>query len=180
MTTLSASTEWLAAREAIREAIYFYCTAIDRRQYDRLGEIFHAEATIRVGAYEGLVQPFIDSLASRNANVLRAVHMIGNVRIEALGPSAAFAESYCLAVQQFPPEPPAETGIDRVLRLRYADHFTAAADGWKIAHRLIVVDHASAPTPAASESVFTGPQGAPGADDPAVRMRAALVATHAG
>lgn len=162
---------WLSAIEEIRAALYRYCAAIDRGQYQWMDQVFHADAVLQIGPYEGAPAAFVDMLRSRHDSVSRAVHSLGNITIERVDEAHAFTESYCLAVEQMAGP---EGDFDRTVRLRYADVFELRGGAWKIARRVAVVDHAMAPVPSATAQQFRGPQAARDDSDPAIQLRRSL------
>lgn len=163
--------EWLLTCEEIRQAVYRYCAAIDRQEYQWMEQVFHPDATMTVGPYDGDAAAFFRTLQAR-VPAVRASHMIGNILFEPIVDDLVFVESYGLAVEQVADD--AGNNIDRVVRLRYCDAFRRRDGVWKVEHRTIVVDHAMAPTPSATEVQFRGPQGTRDRDDPAMKMRAML------
>lgn len=163
----------LAAREQIRDALNWYCRAIDRRQYHWLFKAFHEGGVIRSGAYHGDIAGFPALLAERHTRVPRAAHMMGNILFDFIDDAHAFVESYCLAVEEFVPED-GQGALNRVVRIRYADEFEMRAGVWKIAKRAIVVDHAMAPQPVGEAGFFKGPMGTRDINDPVLQQRIAL------
>jgi hypothetical protein len=170
--------ERLAAGEAIRDRIYLICTALDRAQPERLADAFHSDATIVVGNYSGGIPGFIDVIRARRDSIVRAVHMIGNVAIRLPAPDRAFVESYCQAVEEVYSSAGDGTTENRIVRLRYADAFVRRDGDWRILRRIVIVDHAMPASPAANASLFRGPQGRRDAEDPALRLEAALAADN--
>lgn len=168
------STGRLAAREAIRDVLHRYCRAVDRGLSDTWHLVFHADAEMRCGPYEGDIAGFARMLDERRAQVRVAVHMIGNTLFDFTDDSHAFVESYCLALEEFLPVRPGEAGLNRLARVRYADRFEVRDEQWRIARRIIVIDHAWAPTPVGTEAFFKGPSGRRDVDDIVLTERAAL------
>lgn len=154
--------------DAISQALYRGCAAIDRGRYDWLDEVFRADAVIVAGPYEGPLAGFIAQLEARRATTPRASHMIGNILITPLDDDRAFVESYCHAVEQTAPE--SGPAMHRAVNLRYADLFERHGDDWRIARRTIVVDIAHPPVPLADSPSYRGPQGRRDAEDPALLL----------
>ena len=157
----------------IKTAIYRYCASIDRSMFQWMDAVFHDDAAIIVGRNESSMAEFIQSLQSRQAEVVRCVHSVSNILIEHLDCDRAFVESYCLAVEQNAGDLPGHD-MDRSVRLRYVDIFERRANIWKIARRTLIVDHAMAPVPSATTKQFGGAKGARGPDDLAVSLRFSL------
>jgi hypothetical protein len=168
------TVERLAAREEIRDVVYLYCRAIDRRQFHWMQRVFHEGGRMLCGPYDGGVEGFIDMLAERHAQIPRATHMVGNILFDFVGDDRAFVESYCLAIEEFQPESEGQPGLDRVVRVRYADEFERRNGQWRIAQRQIIIDHAMAPVSAGPEGFFRGPKARRDAQDPVLEQRAAL------
>lgn len=164
----------MSAREDIRQAIYRYCAAIDRHQCAWMTRVFHDDATILVGDYDGNAIDFFRALQAKSTHIGRASHMIGNILFDEVTDDLVFTESYCMAIEQISPIEDGGEDIDRVVRLRYADAFRRRDDTWKIERRVIIVDHAMKAVPSATVAQFRGPQGLRSTDDPAIRMRDAL------
>lgn len=165
----------MAAREQMRAALYWYARAIDRGQSGFLSNAFHPDATIDCGSFSGDLAGFGAMLDERRRAVPRAVHMIGNMLVDFLGSSRAFAETYCLALEEFLPETPGGPNLNRLVRVRYADEFACRDDAWKISHHLIIIDHvmpAEAAVP--PDGFFSGASGRRDADDPILLRRATL------
>jgi hypothetical protein len=174
------SPEALAAREEIRDCLHTYCRAVDRGQTDLLECVFHPGSTINCGPYKGSIAGFAQLLDERRASVPRAVHMLGNVMFDFADGERALVESYCLAMEEFMPESNDAPGLNRLARVRYLDDFECRAGAWKIVHRVIVIDHTSAPIPADTGDFFKGPAGRRDEQDLALLRRTAFLAAASG
>lgn len=167
--------ERLGARAQIQAALYWYARAIDRGQPLLMRNAFHDDATVDCGAFKGDVAGFRAMLADRGQRVARSVHMIGNILIDFVDDDHAFAESYCLAIEEFRAEAAGQPALNRQVRVRYADDFSCRNGAWKIASHLIVVDHVTPAAPAeASDGFFSGPAATRDANDPILRRRSEL------
>jgi len=136
----SESLKRLFDRAAIHDALYRWCRAIDRQDYELLGQVFHADAVIDNGSYNCSVAEYAPKAFRRHASIPRAAHMIGNVLIDFTAPNSAFSEAYCHALEHQPGSNGAPD-LDRIVRMRYADQFEEREGAWKIARRLAVIDH---------------------------------------
>lgn len=174
MTPDAYSHERLAAREAIRDALFIYCRAIDRCAFHLLDKVFHAQGVMETGSYVGIYSGFVAVLNERHARIPRAAHSISNILFDFLDDDHAFVESYAYALEEFEPEPGEDAGLNRVVRIRYADDFSRQAGAWKIDRRRIIVDHAMAPQPSAPGGFFRGPAGTRNAEDPVLSYRVSL------
>lgn len=165
----------LADRARIEEVLLLYARAIDRQDLVLLAErVFHEDAVIDNGAFQGHATEFIAMVRERHAPIPQAFHMAGQGLIEFLADGRAFVESYCLALEH---HADTEGGVDRIVRVRYADLFESRAGRWKIARRSVVMDHEIGLHAAVrAEAFFGGPRlrGVRGEDDPIERLRKAL------
>jgi len=101
--------------------------------------------------------------------------MIGNVLIDFIDDARAFIETYCQALE-FRPGTGGSPDLDRVVRLRYADAFEERAGQWRIASRLVVIDHEHWQPSPASDTATAGCRltGVRGEHDPVVQLRRSL------
>jgi hypothetical protein len=153
----------LLDKEAIRQAVLRYCRGVDRADEELLASAYHSDAVDYHGAtpFHGAgIAPGILELVSKSRVSL---HQITNQFIHVHGPDAGAAETYFTAWQSLEHE-----GVERMLVAigRYVDRFERRSGEWRIAHRVVIVEHTQL-LPA--EGVF--PASRPGlgrrdADDP--------------
>jgi len=128
----------LVDKEAIRHAVLRYCRGVDRSDEELLASAYHDDAVDYHGArpFEGAaIAPGILDLVSKSRV---SQHQILNQFIELHGPEAAAAETYFTAWQTLEYE-----GAERMLIAvgRYIDRFEKRAGEWRIAHRVVIVEH---------------------------------------
>ena len=158
----------LLDREAIRECMFGYCRGIDRCDEQALRAAYWPDATDRHGPYSGSATGFIDWALEKLRTSERSVHIVSNLSITFLEPSAAAVETYFQALQR---DADAQ-GVQREVFLagRYVDRFEKRGSEWRIAKRVVVYDwirHLG--TPEGCEAERFGPrlpQGAKCPDDP--------------
>jgi hypothetical protein len=147
-TTATAITlDTLQSRHAVQQLLLTYCRAVDRLDSELLASIFHPDAGVITGHFNGSGSDFArDITAWCRANTRRTFHTVSNQWFDIQGDSAV-AESYVIAVQT---APDAE-GNDRDMLVggRYLDKFERRAGVWKIAQHTFVLDwNISQPTTA--------------------------------
>lgn len=127
----------LIDREAIRDLIWRYCRAVDRRDFTALRELYHPDATDEHGGmFQGPAQAFIDKLPEIMAPMEVVWHMTGNMLIEVQGDEAEgeiYTWSYHRADLGSGPE-------DLIVGGRYLDRYRKRDGQWKFQHRKIVMD----------------------------------------
>jgi hypothetical protein len=140
-----------------------------------LQQVFHEDAVIDNGRFRGGVAAYAPEAFQRHEAIPRAVHMIGNVLIDFIDDARAFIETYCQALE-FRPGTGGSPDLDRVVRLRYADAFEERAGQWRIASRLVVIDHEHWQPSPASDTATAGCRltGVRGEHDPVVQLRRSL------
>jgi 3-phenylpropionate/cinnamic acid dioxygenase small subunit len=112
------------------ELLYRYASALDRRAYEELREVFTPDAVVDFGALGGTREGHdaIVRFCSRALEPFAAVqHFICNVMT-----AGETSSCYFFAVHIRPDEEPFLVGGT------YADRFVATDDGWRIAERKLV------------------------------------------
>lgn len=137
MTDDRAILHTLWAKEAIRDLVLRYCRAIDRKDYNALAALYHADATDDHGAmFNGAASEFIAWLPSMLETMVATVHSVTNHLIEVSGDSAV-GEVYCLAYHRYQ----GEAGMEELLiGGRYLDRYECRRGQWRFSHRKIVAD----------------------------------------
>ena len=147
------SPERLADRMEIQDAIYRWCRAVDRLDYDAIRSVFHPDAEDDHGSYSGGVEGLIEWVRQRHRTIPCSVHKIGQILIEFGSADVAVAESYVETLQHYPPEArgslaqllggsqaAAGGAVDLMGRSRYIDRFERRDGRWRIARRTLVFD----------------------------------------
>src|SRR5690606_32769431 len=104
-----------------------------------LAEVFHPDARIDNGHFQDSPADFTAMVRERHAAIPEASHMINTVLVDFTGPASAFVESYCLALEFHPHGK--QGPVDRIVRMRYGDEFELRGGRWKVARRMVVMDH---------------------------------------
>lgn len=129
------------ARIGIRDALGRYARAVDRRDYESLRTVFHADGYDDHGAYKGGVDGFIRWLQERFTDDAPMQHFLGNSHVEFASPDLALVETYYIAAR---PAKGAETqgaaGQYVMSWGRYIDRFEQRAGQWRIAYRRTLID----------------------------------------
>ena len=136
----------LAAQAEIRDVVYLYARAIDRREWSLLEQVFHPDAGFSALGADGTWQEFMRQAEEVVTPLIITQHYIGNILITQDG-DVASSEAYLQAYHQVPPDYP--TGLsfpstgkhyDLILGGRYIDRFERRNKRWKIAHRTLTFD----------------------------------------
>lgn len=127
----------MLSRQTLEELLTAYCRGVDRGDSGLLASIFHDDATVITGAFNGPAQDFAREIVRGVAETsVRVFHSINNVWLEVAGDKAV-GECYALAVQTV-------NGPDGMLDIlvggRYLDRFERRDGVWKIAQHTFVLD----------------------------------------
>ncbi len=156
--------------QAIREVVYRYCRAIDRRQFDTVRSCYHPDATDDHGAYKGGVDGFIAHCQAGLTRYERTMHFTGNLYVEIDGLKAK-SEAYTIAFHRLKAreDRPAR---DHVVALRYVDDFEKRAGEWRIARRVCLFEWTRTdPVPKGWDFTPGFVMGRPDGSDPVVAER---------
>ncbi|MGI9328102.1 MAG: nuclear transport factor 2 family protein [Pseudomonadales bacterium] len=124
-------------KQAIREVCMLYCRAVDRLDEAVLPRVFHDDATVAYGTYDGPTSGFIANTFAHLKTMERTFHCLGNQLIVLDGDHAT-GEVYVYAYI-CTKEDSGEL-VDTLLVGRYLDRYERRAGIWKIAHRAFVMD----------------------------------------
>ena len=162
----------------ISDVLHRYCRGADRCDRELMASCFHDDAIddhgnwIRSGRQvpEHVVTAILPGSA-------RAMHFLGNLRIEVEG-DTAFTESYLLAFRAFERDGRAYT---RTRALRFVDRLTRRNGEWRIAERVAVddwnrIDEVDEPMPEGAHFRYS----AKDRSDPVYAMRRGRVAREPG
>jgi hypothetical protein len=143
----------IADRMAIQDALYRWCRAIDRLDYDGMRASFHPDATDSHGAYCGGIDGLIAWIRERHESIPFSMHAISNILIEFAGPDLALVETYIRTIQRYPAQATASLtqlsggqvgtgafGVDLFTGSRYLDRFERRKGEWRIAQRTLIQD----------------------------------------
>ena len=123
-------------REAVKALTIAYTWALDRKEFDRLRDVFLPDATARLG---GVDCDGIDAIIARISAALSPLddsqHLIGNHEVVLDGDTAT---SRCYLHAQHVRRD-AEGGPNYVVAGRYEDRVERTPAGWRIRHRDLTV-----------------------------------------
>ena len=130
-------TKYLA-KEQIRELVYRYCRAVDRRDYALLRQLYHKDATDdHGGMFNGNAMDFIEQLPQIMAPMIATVHYVTNLLIAVKG-NYAEGEIYTIAWHRMQT---ADGLCEMTAGGRYLDVYECRdGEQWKFAKRKIVMD----------------------------------------
>ena len=143
----------IADRMAIQDAMYRWCRAIDRLDFDGIRDAFHPDGTDNHGIFSGGVDGLVEWIRERHKNIPFSMHSVSNILIEFAGPDLALVETYIRTVQRYPADATAslsqlsggqlgktEFGVDLMTCSRYIDRFERRNGEWRILRRTLVQD----------------------------------------
>ena len=124
-------------KQAIHDACMYYCRAVDRMDASLLARVFHDNATVEYGLYDGPASGFVENIFSVLETLERTYHCIGNELVNVDGDTAQ-GEIYVFAYMTSR----GDDGelADGLMVGRYLDRYERRAGDWKIAHRKFVMD----------------------------------------
>jgi len=124
----------LLAKQAITEALYKYCRAMDRMDNELGKSVFHADAPADYGGmYQGTGHGFIEYVYGAHAGMLLHQHQLGNVLVTVNGDTAS-SESYVTVSFRRKDETGAVVGMRSCGR--YLDRWEKRGGRWAISNRL--------------------------------------------
>jgi len=128
----------LADTQEIRDLVMQYCRAIDRRDLDRLKNLYHSDAIDDHGAFSaGPVQKYLDLLPTILDSMIAVSHQILNHYIKIDGDYAE-GEVYMIAYHLTKDENGKD--IEVIVGGRYLDLYEKRDNVWKFKYRKIVSD----------------------------------------
>lgn len=123
-------------RQAIIDLTVTYCWALDTKDWDRLDDVFVPEATANLG---GTSHVGLDDIRERISTTLErfddSQHMVSNHQVHVEGDEATCR---CYLQAQHVNGGPLD-GRSYTVGGRYEDRLVRTADGWRIAHRDLVM-----------------------------------------
>ena len=141
MTALSSpdKLEELVAREEIRDLIYRYSHAIDRRDWALLDTIFWPDGQVEYGLYDDRAGGFTPVVKKVYADTRIHItqHFIGNCILRVRGDRAE-GETYVQALHRVPDG--SGSHYDLLMGSRYIDTFERRQDEWRIRFRKVAFD----------------------------------------
>lgn len=161
----------LYAREAIRDALFRYCRAVDRADEAALHDSYWPDATDRHGIASGPVRNFFDWASKALKTTETSVHQIHNILME-FREGGCWVESYFSA---FDGRDDSDGNMQlNSLKGRYVDWFVEREGIWKIKDRVVVFDWVEPlPVPKGSKAERFGhrlPMGERWPNDPVYKL----------
>lgn len=136
MSEVQLDVQALLDREAIRDVIYTYCRAADRRDLDLFKSCYHPGATDQHAFFSGPADKFCEHAMEQLYKCRFSMHRISNIRIKLNG-DRAFVESYVVVVHRVKRD---GEYVDFDNFGRYCDIFEKRDGVWKILHRTHLPD----------------------------------------
>lgn len=139
------SSDSSAARFEIMDCIYRYCHAVDRRRWELMDSVFHADATYKFFSIEGSWKDFVAQAKALIDPIGPTHHQVSNIMVSFDG-DVAWSETYLRAFHSVPADYPPWTlfsipgGGDILIGGRYIDRFERRDNVWRIAHRHGLLD----------------------------------------
>ncbi len=126
----------LADRAELADLAALYAVIVDQRDFDRFDEVFTADALLDTGRGKrsGLVE-----ITDAMAGLLRyqaTSHILGQQLLSVTDDGEITGVTYCEAHHL---SVDGAERIDHVMHIHYHDRFVPTPDGWRIAHRRLVV-----------------------------------------
>lgn len=138
MTTANAEQliDDILARQALHDLCMAYARGVDRGDGALLHGVFHDDATVSVGVFEGSAHEFAEMMVAPAPERVRTFHSIANEWFDVKGDKAV-GESYVIAVSTWRVDGKETDGI---VGGRYLDRFERRDGVWKLSHRTFVLD----------------------------------------
>lgn len=128
----------MLSRQLLQDLQAAYCRAVDRTDAELLASIFHDDATVVTGHYNGPAGEFAREITDWcRDNTLRTFHTVSNQWIDIDGDEAV-GEAYVIALQTAKDE--SGSSQDSLVGGRYLDKYERRGGAWKIAQRTFVMD----------------------------------------
>ncbi|WP_156680966.1 nuclear transport factor 2 family protein [Sphingomonas profundi] len=126
----------LDARAALYDLLMAYCRGVDRADAATLASVFHDDATMNAGMFNGPTRDFVPMIGDVVRGFKSSFHSVANHWFEIDGDDAV-GESYVIAHVLATID-----GEDREMLTggRYLDRFQKRDGAWKIAARVFVAD----------------------------------------
>ncbi len=157
----------LLSRPVLQELLTAYCRGVDRLDEQLLASIFHDDATVVTGTFNGPGEQFPrEIVAFCREHTERTIHTVNNHWFDIRGDDAV-AECYVIAVQTAKND--SGELQDTLTGGRYLTRFARRSGEWKIAQHTFVMDwNLTQPCTAVFDQGMFGDmvQGTRGAEDP--------------
>ena len=122
----------LAAKQAIRECLYRYCRAMDRKDRELGRALWHPDGTADYGPmFRGTGAGFVEWVTDIHETMIATSHQLANILIETDGLVATSESSVTAALRREVDGQP----TDEIVRGRYYDRWSYRDGRWAIDHR---------------------------------------------
>jgi SnoaL-like domain len=137
--TMTTAIPELADKQAITEAIYAYCRAVDRLDIPLGHSVWHADgvADYGPGQYQGPGRGVIDHICAQHQHLISHSHQVSNILIDLRG-DAAGSEAYMTGTMRL------ERGgkvMQITVHARYIDLWERRDGRWGLIRRDVCLDH---------------------------------------
>ncbi|HXJ36953.1 MAG TPA: nuclear transport factor 2 family protein [Candidatus Eisenbacteria bacterium] len=123
-------------RQAIRDLVHAYATAVDRRDWPRVRACFTPDAACDFSWFRGDLDTVLGHVERGLAQFETTMHLLGTHLADVAGDTAT-AETYAVCHHRLR----REGGLaDRVVGMRYLDALVRTPAGWRIRRRDVAVD----------------------------------------
>lgn len=137
MSDVTHELQELLDKHQIHEALMRFCRGVDRLDEELIRSAYHVDAYDDHGVIKGTVDEFVDVFLPMARRYFASTsHIIANEFVELDG-DVAKCESYYVAVTVQDTE---DGQVQETHYGRYVDRFEKRAEGWRIAHRVAVID----------------------------------------
>lgn len=152
-----------------------YCRAVDRCDWDLLRTVYHPDAVINHGLYQGGVDGFVEFVQSRRTGIVHTAHYISNVIVDPVSDGLVATEAYGWAVQSFAlPSAlvkPGFQGVRYQSTYRYVDLMEQRDGRWAIVEGNLVLGDLDVQDLEEAPVVRAGMTQRPSMDDPLYKLR---------
>jgi hypothetical protein len=125
-------------RQDIHDVAMRYCRACDRIDAELLRTVFHDDAYLAYGTFNGVVRDFVPWVMNHiRTGYTHGFHSIANEYVVIDG-DVAYGELY--AILHYSVVNEEGQSVDSTLGGRYVDRYERRQDEWRIAHRQFVLD----------------------------------------
>ena len=121
-------------RLSAEQVLQRYARAVDRSDWPLLRSLYHPDALIDHGQYQGDVDGFVEFVKGRREGIVHTAHHLSQVLVEPLSATEAAVEAYGWAVQTFAAPsslvPPGAAGVTYRSTYRYVDRLGLRDGRW--------------------------------------------------
>lgn len=127
------SVQGLRDAQDVRDRVFAYARAIDRRRLDLVADCFTHDCAYEGALGSGTIANALRTLAAAFGRYTATLHFMGTQEVRCDGDSAR-ATTYCVAYHVRP------DGRHVTVGVRYHDELVRMPDGWRIRRRTVRTD----------------------------------------